>query len=675
MPSSLTCAQDPPATLDTVGLVDQRLGNAGTSGSAPILEDGDVDPWALPQLKDTGQSWKELSMAGRVLQGAADFLKACGLLGSLYLFICSLDILSSAFQLLGSKVAGDIFKDNVVLSNPVAGLVIGVLGTVLVQSSSTSSSIVVSMVASKRECPPPLPQDGGGGVRAERLMQCPYSADRAGICARHHGRQRGYIRHQHPGLDGTVGGPGRVSEVSEVRGRAGAAAGASDHPTPCGLRAFGGSAVHGVFNWLTALTLLPLESAAAPLERLSALALGAASLQPGGRAPDILKVLTRPLTRLIVQLDADVITGRGTGNATNSSLIKRWCGTEVQTTAGNSSTCAAATGGPCPARNSSAAEEQLPCRHLFEGTALADLAVGFILLAASLLVLCACLALIVKLLSSTLRGRVGQAVSTVVNAGGPWGGGEGGGEEARLRVTGSPSADFPSPFGWLSGYLAILVGAGLTFALQSSSVFTAAVVPLMGVRVISLERAYPLFLGSNIGTTTTALLAALASPSDMLISAVQVALIHFFFNLAGILLWYVVPVLRLPIPLAKRFGDLTARYRWVAVAYLLLSFLLLPLAACGLSLAGSTVLAAVGGPLLVLVLLIILVAILQRHRPAWLPRRLRSWTWLPLWLRSLEPWDRLVSRCCPCKACSPPQAAAKEAHCYENPEVLASQQL
>ena len=38
----------------------------------------------------------------------------------------------------------------------------------------------------------------------------------------------------------------------------------------------------------------------------------------------------------------------------------------------------------------------------------------------------------------------------------------------------------------------------------------------------SLERAYPLFLGSNTGTTTTALLAALASPSDMLLSAVQV---------------------------------------------------------------------------------------------------------------------------------------------------------
>ena len=46
------------------------------------------------------------------------------------------------------KAAGDIFQDNSVLANPLAGLVIGVLVTLLVQSSSTSSSIVVSMVSS-----------------------------------------------------------------------------------------------------------------------------------------------------------------------------------------------------------------------------------------------------------------------------------------------------------------------------------------------------------------------------------------------------------------------------------------------------------------------------------------------------------------------------------------------
>ena len=45
----------------------------------------------------------ELSAAGRVLRVLVGFLKACGLLGGLYLFICSLDILSSAFQLLSSE--------------------------------------------------------------------------------------------------------------------------------------------------------------------------------------------------------------------------------------------------------------------------------------------------------------------------------------------------------------------------------------------------------------------------------------------------------------------------------------------------------------------------------------------------------------------------------------------
>lgn len=43
-----------------------------------------------------------------------------------------------------------------------------------------------------------------------------------------------------------------------------------------------------------------------------------------------------------------------------------------------------------------------------------------------------------------------------------------------------------------------------------------------GLGVISLERAYPLTLGSNIGTTTTAILAALASPGDKLAATFQV---------------------------------------------------------------------------------------------------------------------------------------------------------
>ncbi|KAL6036726.1 hypothetical protein STEG23_001095 [Scotinomys teguina] len=557
MPNSLAGGQFPNPTLDAIDLVDRNERDAGTSSSIPGLEEeGGTDPQDFPQLKNTGQ--------------------------------------------LKGKMAGDIFKDNVVLSNPVAGLVIGVLVTVLVQSSSTSSSIVVSMVASK-------------------LLTVQVSV---------------------PIVMGVNVGTSITSTLVSM-----AQSGDRDEFQ----RAFSGSAVHGIFNWLTVLVLLPLESATAALERLSELALGAASLQPGGQAPDILKALTQPFTHLIIQLDSSVITGGS--NTTNSSLIKQWCDVKGETSQEGNEECGIFN--LCLERNSTASPEEnkVPCRHLFVGSGLTDLAVGFILLAGSLLVLCTCLVLIVKLLNSVLQGRIAQAVRTVINA------------------------DFPFPFGWLGGYLAILVGAGLTFLLQSSSVFTAAIVPLMGVGVIDLERAYPLFLGSNIGTTTTALLAALASPPDTLLIAVQVALIHFFFNLAGILLWYLVPVLRIPIPLAKRFGDLTAQYRWVAIVYLLLTFLLLPLAAFGLSLAGGSVLAAVGGPLVGLLLLIILINVLQRHRPSWLPPCLRSWAWLPLWLHSLEPWDRLVTGCCPCRACSNSNMTSKVANCYENPEVIASQQL
>merc|ERR1711994_421439 len=82
--------------------------------------------------------------------------------------------------------------------------------------------------------------------------------------------------------------------------------------------------------------------------------------------------------------------------------------------------------------------------------------------------------------------------------------------------------------GWLTGYLAMVLGAVLTVLVQSSSVFTSTLTPLAGTGLVTLDRVYPLTLGSNIGmvidglllnshclliagTTTTSLLAALAS--------------------------------------------------------------------------------------------------------------------------------------------------------------------
>ena len=66
------------------------------------------------------------------------------------------------------KAAGKALSEDELLSNPVAGLMIGILGTVLLQSSSTTTSIVVSMVGSgerKFEKKIMCGSRGGKGVR------------------------------------------------------------------------------------------------------------------------------------------------------------------------------------------------------------------------------------------------------------------------------------------------------------------------------------------------------------------------------------------------------------------------------------------------------------------------------------------------------------------------------
>ena len=67
----------------------------------------------------------------------------------LYFFICSLETLSSAFSLLGAKMMQNVITDSHFFQNSIVGLMIGIMVTVIMQSSSTSTSIVVTMVGSK----------------------------------------------------------------------------------------------------------------------------------------------------------------------------------------------------------------------------------------------------------------------------------------------------------------------------------------------------------------------------------------------------------------------------------------------------------------------------------------------------------------------------------------------
>ena len=88
----------------------------------------------------------ELNGKERLQRVGYIILRFIVIVGCLYLFICSLSLLSDAFRLLGGKAAGEALDEEGIVANPIAGLMLGVLVTVLVQSSSTSTSIIVTMV-------------------------------------------------------------------------------------------------------------------------------------------------------------------------------------------------------------------------------------------------------------------------------------------------------------------------------------------------------------------------------------------------------------------------------------------------------------------------------------------------------------------------------------------------
>ncbi|CAF3686651.1 unnamed protein product [Rotaria sp. Silwood1] len=73
--------------------------------------------------------------------------------------------------------------------------------------------------------------------------------------------------------------------------------------------------------------------------------------------------------------------------------------------------------------------------------------------------------------------------------------------------------------------------------------------------------------------------------------------------------------MRFPIPMAKKLGKITGKYRWFAVLYIVCAFFLIPLIVFGLSLAGWYVFGGVLGPIALIIILVILINILQKYKP------------------------------------------------------------
>jgi len=210
-------------------------------------------------MKTPTNSKSKFEKIRSVLMTIAKFIM---ILISLYFFVCSLTFLSDSFRLLGGKNIGAFFAKTELLNNPVVGVTIGVLVTVLVQSSSTSTSIIVGLVATDVPVRTAIPL----------IMGCNIGTS----------------------VTNTIVSFGQVSNRDEFK------------------RAFSAATVDDIFNWLTVIILVIVEAITSSIsvgylefvsgkmvEHLS----NEESNSTRSKPPDFLKDITKPFTETIIQLE------------------------------------------------------------------------------------------------------------------------------------------------------------------------------------------------------------------------------------------------------------------------------------------------------------------------------------------------------------------------------------
>lgn len=178
----------------------------------------------------------------------------------------------------------------------------------------------------------------------------------------------------------------------------------------------------------------------------------------------------------------------------------------------------------------------------FSNTGFSDQAVGTAVLFVAALVTVIALLAIVRLMKRVVGGKAGQIVNQALEK---------------------------------NAYASMGMGAAATVFVQSSSITTSTLVPMIGVGLVSLEAAFPITLGANIGTTATALLASMGSSAS---SGLQIALCHLLFNILGILIWFPLSFMRnIPLAMARQLGKRVSEKRYYAFLYIGIVFFAIPL--------------------------------------------------------------------------------------------------
>ncbi len=182
-------------------------------------------------------------------------------------------------------------------------------------------------------------------------------------------------------------------------------------------------------------------------------------------------------------------------------------------------------------------------KDIYEGLGLETNVLGTVLVITGLIIILAALTFITKNMRELVADRVERSLNAMLGAGG--------------------------------GTIAMLLGLVITVAVQSSSITTSIMIPLAAAGVVTLPNIYPVTLGANVGTTITALLAALAASRP---EALTVGLVHTLFNVSAILIIYPYkPIREIPIRLAEGLADLAVQRHLVVVVYVVGLFIIVPL--------------------------------------------------------------------------------------------------
>ena len=314
-------------------------------------------------------------------------------------------------------------------------------------------------------------------------------------------------------------------------------------------RAFSGSSVQYVFKMLTVILLLPIEITTKYLFRMTK-AMLPSSVGAGESWEGPVKKLVSPLIKKIIIANKQLIDDISTGNIESCSspgIYPVRCIDDIESYAnchGDYNNTEKAVGVIACDKSSG----ECPLFFQVGASKRDDMVSGWVCMIVALTILIICLVGLVSLLRKMLLGASTQVIYKATN---------------------------------INGYLAMIIGCGVTVLVQSSSITTSTLVPLAGVGVLDLKAMYPLVLGADVGTTFTALMAAMVSSK---VESLQIALVHFFFNITGIILWYPIPFMRrVPLRSAAMIGKVTRQWRGFPLVFIVTMFFLMPMFLLGIS--------------------------------------------------------------------------------------------